>query len=1563
MLTRLAQHHCHQSHLNHTIGHLVNTHLGQAPLKHLFSHKQQDPFKDFPNNRFMRIINQDDMFNMIQDQGLGESVDMRLQSPPAGASHFSHMSQSHIGTRPSSPRSSQDFGRSRQTSVSSHTFHGEYRQISQETGGNAPSYEYYQGSYQESGYPGTHSSTRQQDSQQQHQKSQQQPHQQLQQQQQQQQQHSQRYSSQYPPHVGSGYMGPSVPEIDRARSHSITAQQQQHYAYSPQSAPNQQQPQHTLISPPPRGQMQEIHSGNARPSIPAQHQQKPQGHHPQERPQPENDEALVMNFMSELQMQQQQQHHHQQQQQQQQHQQQHQQQQQQHHIQHSQIQGQQVHKQSRKSTSSPQVPQSASQISSQQIYSQHAQHTQIHHTPIAQQQQQHQQPMHIDHSTLSQSHGRFIHDDHHSYSHSHEPLPGSPVYRSQPSSVAPPAMELPRPTTPPGVTLSSVHPRPQGIVADTRQRPISGSGIGPNSPSHMAPRPILQPLESIKTSHGPGTPTGSAPRSASLMNILNVPEQASHNRHNEVDESGDMVDVQPISMHVVQEHSLTEPSIHQTYRQDPGQRTDYLPTFSETSRETQFEERFEELEQSVQVSTAEQDIIADHETGAAITPKTSKDKIMRLSKEKAVKDKIVKVPKEKLEKPKKERLIKSNKKKLSATAAISIESDDMGTDIVTDEQVLVESHLQESRSQEFYSQDSFPQESRLQDLHSQEPHLKESPSHDFYSQEPPHRELQARESRLQESHAQESHSHELHPQEPRPQEPRSDEFHPYEARFHEVRPQGPSSHETVGVLKHTLELPGGHRIELPSKKLRTETTSSFTSENDIKSNMSREADVHHPHESNDKTPIDHGTFQTSPIEMSKQTLVTTRDSHTEPKNTSTKHSSPQLSSSVALPPTESDKKSRIDDISPRDAPAAKVSSQVRSRSASPQHSLSLLRGHAGLGVELPGQNINGTSSSIKKNQQDSDRDRERTKVTVSKDGSKNSKTSSGGSITPKEKKSNKKEFTLDRSQDEDAMTASKGFKSTDGSKKSHDVDESVPSPKLPSSKTHSGSKKSTSSTQSQSTSLKKRFSRLAESEEGHLGSIGSKARENQDSSYINNKLTSEGSRGKLSKSNSINNSNITRSDADQQSTKSQKNSLTSSIHLPKEEDVEMKEQPESGEELYCICRTIYDPNRVMIACDGCDEWFHTDCVGFDEKDNVVEEKYYCKRCEEKGRNGSLKKKCFREGCQKSAGRKSKYCSKECGLLVATQRIQESQERVFGEESNQTDLPPGQVQRQQHLQRRRRLTLADLDDRQRLLGIREKMAHVRKVCMILEERTMQLNICVDRQQRQDLGKFDLSTVSIPGLSNLTNGSSSSPITGESKVGMMGDAEDDDEGILRSNSGSKSKARSKSQKERTSAKDKDKDAPCGFDYSLVWDDAQDIAKKDRAAQSSLVSTPVGSRASSVAPLSFGVTVIAPKQHDSSNEHNGEGTGDARTPAVSNEAPSPYLEAVGQRVCMSRRGCERHIGWQKLKAAELELEQILQNKLLKTLKAEAKLVKSRMKRRRNDLSARILNGTIEH
>src|SRR5690606_27755265 len=146
----------------------------------------------------------------------------------------------------------------------------------------------------------------------------------------------------------------------------------------------------------------------------------------------------------------------------------------------------------------------------------------------------------------------------------------------------------------------------------------------------------------------------------------------------------------------------------------------------------------------------------------------------------------------------------------------------------------------------------------------------------------------------------------------------------------------------------------------------------------------------------------------------------------------------------------------------------------------------------------------------------------------------------------------------------------------------------------------------------------------------------------------------------------------------------------------------------------------------------------------------------------------------------------------------------------------------------------------------------------------------------------------------------------------------------QGIL----GSKAKSKAKGVKEKD--KNKNKELFCGFDYSLVWDDVQDMSRVEHAALTSMATTPTESRASSVAPPSFGVVVMNAKKHSQSDQPKTTDSSVKDTrhwmdePGSSGEvlALSPQLESIGEHVCMSRQQCDRHSGWQKLKAAELDL-----------------------------------------
>ncbi|VDP92932.1 unnamed protein product, partial [Echinostoma caproni] len=55
--------------------------------------------------------------------------------------------------------------------------------------------------------------------------------------------------------------------------------------------------------------------------------------------------------------------------------------------------------------------------------------------------------------------------------------------------------------------------------------------------------------------------------------------------------------------------------------------------------------------------------------------------------------------------------------------------------------------------------------------------------------------------------------------------------------------------------------------------------------------------------------------------------------------------------------------------------------------------------------------------------------------------------------------------------------------------------------------------------------------------------------------------------------------------------------------------------PDESADIYCLCRTPYDPGRVYIACDRCDEWYHAECVGLTSQQAATHAgTYICPRC-------------------------------------------------------------------------------------------------------------------------------------------------------------------------------------------------------------------------------------------------------------------------------------------------------------------------------------------------------------
>ncbi|KAI5814760.1 hypothetical protein BZA77DRAFT_318013 [Pyronema omphalodes] len=90
-----------------------------------------------------------------------------------------------------------------------------------------------------------------------------------------------------------------------------------------------------------------------------------------------------------------------------------------------------------------------------------------------------------------------------------------------------------------------------------------------------------------------------------------------------------------------------------------------------------------------------------------------------------------------------------------------------------------------------------------------------------------------------------------------------------------------------------------------------------------------------------------------------------------------------------------------------------------------------------------------------------------------------------------------------------------------------------------------------------------------------------------------------------------------------------------------------------GRELYCICRKP-DTGKWMIGCDGCEDWYHGECVDIKEEDADLIDKYYCQYCTTPTLTTTWRRMCRLPSCrrpaQTTAVPPSKYCSSDHGIL-------------------------------------------------------------------------------------------------------------------------------------------------------------------------------------------------------------------------------------------------------------------------------------------------------------------------
>ncbi|KAG2179211.1 hypothetical protein INT43_002061 [Umbelopsis isabellina] len=295
----------------------------------------------------------------------------------------------------------------------------------------------------------------------------------------------------------------------------------------------------------------------------------------------------------------------------------------------------------------------------------------------------------------------------------------------------------------------------------------------------------------------------------------------------------------------------------------------------------------------------------------------------------------------------------------------------------------------------------------------------------------------------------------------------------------------------------------------------------------------------------------------------------------------------------------------------------------------------------------------------------------------------------------------------------------------------------------------------------------------------------------------------------------------------------------------------------SSEALYCICRKPYDRPRFMIACDACDQWFHGECVGISERDGALVEKYYCPTCARAtGKQMSWKQKCANPACTKPARISnkvviSKYCSGDCGLLLARAKITncDMKRRAVLEDGkfNATNGPKIR-------------STADIEDRRLLVNLREQQLELEKSLTHADLRARFLKLVIRRQQEYK----------------------SDDVAMEEAKGIK-------------------------------SKRADEGGICGYDSRLSWE-------SDQSWTSCL---------------------------DESDD----------------DVAVKKLDEGQFKVCLNSRKCQRHAQWQKLKAAEIELERSEDIQAMAKLKKERHQAKLRMKQRRENVSAVVNNGAIDH
>jgi COMPASS component SPP1 len=355
-----------------------------------------------------------------------------------------------------------------------------------------------------------------------------------------------------------------------------------------------------------------------------------------------------------------------------------------------------------------------------------------------------------------------------------------------------------------------------------------------------------------------------------------------------------------------------------------------------------------------------------------------------------------------------------------------------------------------------------------------------------------------------------------------------------------------------------------------------------------------------------------------------------------------------------------------------------------------------------------------------------------------------------------------------------------------------------------------------------------------------------------------------------------------------------------------EAEIDEDEDVEGTGELYCICRKP-DNGTFMIGCDGtCDDWYHGKCVGIEERDKHLIDKYICPACTKAGfGKTSWKRMCRRHGCRQPAkvgkgkNQGSKYCSDECGVMYFREMVARTR--------NREDTVKNRASR-------RKGSIAERPSVEDDLGARGGVLAAGEVKSLL-------NTSKTAEDFNKLGEGVLSPPATPDgkdPNNLSNGDTSD-YTGSESTALTHISTQKEEArrrhqLLKDRMKFVTMAKQAASRTATEKELKPKEY-CGYDPRLEWTEAEFASWRDSA---------VGKQAFELETLAV--------------ENSGGGGDTDMTDGVFEE----------HAIC-DRKKCARHLEWAKLAVDSVRMEMSENSDRMRELEKEEMEIKERAALRR--------------